>query len=1556
MVRLVFFTCALAGALYSADLGAYGKLPLSFSPAADPGAFAVHGSGFSFQLTAQRAALHLPGGTVGMALSGARAGARLAAEAPLPGVVNWLVGADPAQWRQGIPTYARLRATAVLPGVDLVYYGNPQQLEYDLIVAPGANPSKIRWEISGVTGLRLAPDGSLLLATAAGELRWRAPEAYQEKAGRRVAVPSAYRLLRGHRVGFTIGDYDRSLPLIIDPTFDYVYRFGQPGRANAVQVDQFGQAYIAGSTPSGPPSGENAFVAQLDSNGSAMRYFTIFGGFGADRAYGLALENKFDPFLYVTGSYETPTGIDLFLYRFIAASGSNLHQPQITMGGSGTDIGHAVALHPTDGTIYIAGVTDSADLRMVNAAQPVKGTGQDGLLIRLRADRSIVHSTFLGGNGTDSIAALQLDAAGRIWLAGTSTSQDLFAAPATHQPRNAGGADCLVTGLNFEGTARVFSSYLGGPADDGCTGLGLTPGGNIVVGGYTDSPTFPTLNPTQAVHGGARDMFVAEFGPVAGLQFSTFLGGPRRDAAHGLAVDSSGTIHLAGESTGLLPLLNPVAPEKAGSPGVLLRAASPVGMVNQVVAGFGDETELTALTFATGNEVFAAGNSGRLYRSLDGGTTWSILAAAPAGGIHSLASSGTALLAATPLGVYLSLNQGSAWSSVSRGLPADLSRASVRINAESGAFYLAHPTAGFFRSVNNGVSWTAANTGLTNLATLHLTADPLNPSVLYLATAGGVFRSTDAGARWALAGDSRVRTQTVPAPRAGLNYGIDNGRPAVSTDSARTWTARPLPTGDPVLRLAVDPANANHVLAATAATGLWRSLDAGVSWALASPADATALDAVFAPGGNGAVLGLLRLHPDAVVARWGRLAAGANRYNYYQASVSYFGTHLADVGLAVTADANTINTYLAGSAAGSPFVTRFGPSPAACAYESKRLDVLGLSPAEGGAAALSLEAPSGCSWTVTAGAPWLQLHGSGSRTGSGEVRAFTLRNESVANRETTLTVAGKVIPVSQNGTACDTEARLTSTPGWVTESGFLQYAELTIPAGCAWTTEGPSWIQLSPAQGIGSSTIHMSWSFYRDLNPRTAIVRIGSRTLEVTQNGICHLEFLPAELLFSSLGGTAVVSLQTDARCPWTLTDSASAVSFPSSASGMGSGTVTLTLAPNPGPARTVTVSGPYPGTLARRQDGSECNYTVGPTLLQASKDASTLRLPVQTGPTCRRPATSDQPWLQVTGTAETGSGDLLLLLSRNPGATHRTGRVTLGRNIVTVVQGGQPPQAPSVLPPSPASGSGVSQWLTVDVTDLNGDVDVVNVLINSGLDARGGCYLAYVRASNTLYLVPDSGEGLLAGTLSNSQCTVDTAATVINRHDAGVVLGLRLQYSSAFAGNKIVYVAARDQAGHNTGWLPLGVWTVPNNTLSFSDAPQVSSLSPGRVTTAQATLEMTVSDPDGAADLTVLNLLVNHGLDARSACYLAYVVPFNVVYLVPDSGEGLLPAGEAENSQCRVLAPGASATIDNGRLKLRIPLEFKAGPVRNRIVYGAARDGKGNNSGWQALGTVTVP
>lgn len=259
-------------------------------------------------------------------------------------------------------------------------------------------------------------------------------------------------------------------------------------------------------------------------------------------------------------------------------------------------------------------------------------------------------------------------------------------------------------------------------------------------------------------------------------------------------------------------------------------------------------------------------------------------------------------------------------------------------------------------------------------------------------------------------------------------------------------------------------------------------------------------------------------------------------------------------------------------------------------------------------------------------------------------------------------------------------------------------------------------------------------------------------------------------------------------------------------------------------------------------------------------------------------------------------------------------------------------------------------------------------MLINSFLDGRSSCYLAYSRPLNVVYLVNDLGTAVLpglplngTGSVSNSQCTVNGAGSSAAGVGNDLVLSLNLSFAPTYAGNKVVYMAARDLAANNTGWQPLGTWTVPGN-------PQASPAPLGMNPTAHGSgfnqsFTFTFLDTKGWPDLGVVNVLINSALDGRQACYLAYSRSLNVLYLVGDAGppslgSGLVlnGSGTLSNSQCTVNGMGSSASGSQNILSLTVSLSFTPSFSGNRVIYTAARDNsEANNSGWYAVGTWTV-
>ncbi|SPF53223.1 hypothetical protein SBA4_550007 [Candidatus Sulfopaludibacter sp. SbA4] len=358
----------------------------------------------------------------------------------------------------------------------------------------------------------------------------------------------------------------------------------------------------------------------------------------------------------------------------------------------------------------------------------------------------------------------------------------------------------------------------------------------------------------------------------------------------------------------------------------------------------------------------------------------------------------------------------------------------------------------------------------------------------------------------------------------------------------------------------------------------------------------------------------------------------------------------------------------------------------------------------------------------------------------------------------------------------------------------------------------------------------------------------------------------------------------------------------------------------------------------------------------------------------------SNGSWSQRGGEL-VGSGGLagnVVFLGAGQGAS-----VALSSNSSTAIVGGpydnqgvgaawiftQPVAAGAPAPGSvsPGSGTGAGQSMVFTFNDARGwqDLDVVNILINNFLDGRQACYLAYSRSQGVLYLVPDAGGGLLpaltlgsSGSTSNSQCSVAGGGSSASGSGNTLTLMLNLSFTGSFAGNKVVYLAARDLEGGNSGWQALGTWDVPG----AATFPSVSGVNPARGANSSQTFIFTFSDSKGYQDLGVLDILINNFLDGRQACYLAYSQPFKVLYLENDTGTGLSTgltlggSGSISNSQCIVTAAGSSATGTGNTLTLTLNITFTPAFDGNRVIYLAARDSTdANNSGWQSMGSWSV-
>ncbi len=541
---------------------AYRRLPLIFEPnqgQSDPEVkFLAHGSGYGLFLTADKAVLTLrhsngarrslpQSSVVRMTLEGASANAAVNGTDQLPGKSNYLIGNDPAKWHTDIPQFARVRYSAVYPGIDLVYYGKQGQLEYDFEAAPGSDSRQVVLRFQGADKLSIDAAGDLVLAVGDGHLRLEAPRVYQRFGEEERRVDGRFELRGQDRVGFALGTYDQRRTLIIDPVLTYSTYLGGSGDeactvilgvatgvsgCPAVAVDTALNAYIAGSTMSTnfPPAGTpfqaglegtaNVFVAKFNSTANTLLFSTYLGGNTVDTTAGLAVD-----------------------------AGSN-----VIVAGNTTS-----SNFPTKGTnaAFQTSPLSTHNHAFVSKLDPTGHT--------------LIYSTYLSGNGVDTATGVALDLGGNAYLTGTTTSTEIDTGfpstlgafsdsqyPVGHRPL--GTSSFFLTKVNpsLSGVSSVpYSTYFGGgtPSNGETLGGGVAVdvNSNVYITGGTNFSDLPVLNAFQGTLAGGLDVFVAELNPAAvtgtQLLYSTYLGGTGDDIAYGIAVDSALNTYVTGSTT-----------------------------------------------------------------------------------------------------------------------------------------------------------------------------------------------------------------------------------------------------------------------------------------------------------------------------------------------------------------------------------------------------------------------------------------------------------------------------------------------------------------------------------------------------------------------------------------------------------------------------------------------------------------------------------------------------------------------------------------------------------------------------------------------------------------------------------------------------------------------------------------------------------------------------------------------------------------------------------------------------------------------------------------------
>jgi len=526
-----------------------------------------------------------------MRLVGANSKPQVAGLEELPDKSNYFIGNDPSKWRTGVPNYVKVKYATVYPGVDLIYHGNQRQVEYDLIVAPVANPRIITMTFGGASRLDIDAKGDLVVNTPAGTIKQHRPVIYQEVNGRRQEISGGYLLKGPQEVGFYVDSYDTARALVIDPVLEYSTFLGGsgPDSGSRIAVDSEGNIYVTGLTTS--PDFPRAHAAQAGFGDRPIAFVTKFDRTGSSLVYSTYLGGK---------GHSSDAACISELSRIFASRDFQGLAHTIVLSNCQVDAGFDIAVDIA-GNAYVTGIASSPDFPTLNALRPTLTSAAvcgslpcpDAFVAKLNPSGSMVYSTFFGGTDIDIGTAIAADASGNAYVGGGTFSLDL---PTINplQPAIRGFSDGFVAKLNPTGSALVYSTYLGGTAfifgrgvlDDAVSGIAVDAAGNAYVTGTTSALDFPTVNAFQPTKGGGSifgaDAYVAKLNPTgSALIYSTYLGGgggAGGDTGNAIAVDAAGSAYITGQANSTdFPTFNPIQGSSGGGADAYVTKLNPSG-------------------------------------------------------------------------------------------------------------------------------------------------------------------------------------------------------------------------------------------------------------------------------------------------------------------------------------------------------------------------------------------------------------------------------------------------------------------------------------------------------------------------------------------------------------------------------------------------------------------------------------------------------------------------------------------------------------------------------------------------------------------------------------------------------------------------------------------------------------------------------------------------------------------------------------------------------------------------------------------------------------------
>lgn len=538
--------------------------------------------------------------SISMKLAGGNSQPQIAALNELPGHSNYFIGNDRSQWHTGVRQYSRIAYRDVYPGVDMAFHGRQRQLEFDFIVAPNASAAPIGFNISGATKVSTDADGNLVFGSKAGNVLLHKPVAYQEKNNTRELVDASFVVEASNKIGFALGNYDRSRELVIDPSVTYATYLGGSLEDDAfgIAIDTSGNAYVTGQTVSTNFPTKNgkytsyaggafdAFVTEISAAG-VLQYSTYLGGGGSDSGNAIAVDPSFNA--YVTGGtsstdfpvlsgYQTSNqgALDAFVTEISSGGGSLMFSTYL--GGTGNDVGKGIAVDSTG--VYVVGTTASTNFPGVSTGfQTTISGSSNGFVAKLTPGTtaaSLAYSSYLGGGTGDYAASVAVASKQAYVTGGTLDANGNFPTknPLQAQCGNAVNGcsgptyDAFVTVVNAAGDGLVYSTFFGGTGIDEGSAIALDTAGNAYIAGFTQSTatSFPLKNALYGTFKGSQQAFVAEINAAgSALVYSTYLGGSLSQTGTGIAVDGSGKAYVTGQTTSTdFPTASPTQPSNGG--------------------------------------------------------------------------------------------------------------------------------------------------------------------------------------------------------------------------------------------------------------------------------------------------------------------------------------------------------------------------------------------------------------------------------------------------------------------------------------------------------------------------------------------------------------------------------------------------------------------------------------------------------------------------------------------------------------------------------------------------------------------------------------------------------------------------------------------------------------------------------------------------------------------------------------------------------------------------------------------------------------------------------